>query len=61
MLEEQCGPASAQRAITKRRHLETRVDDVADAAKLARAFELREEIAKVGVSHRRGSRRRTTP
>ena len=53
-LEQQRRPARAQHAIADLGHLEARIDLGADALRAAPAFELRDEIAQVGVFHGSG-------
>ncbi len=57
LLEQQRRAARLQHAVADFGHLEPRVDLDADALQLAAAFELRKEIAEVGVFHRDARRR----
>ncbi len=52
LLEQQRRTAGFQHAVADLGHLEPRIDLGADALQLAAAFELREEVAEVGVFHR---------
>ena len=51
LLEQKRGAARLQHTIADLGHLETRVDLDGNAFELAAAFELREEVAKIGVLH----------
>ena len=51
LLEQQRRAAGLQHAVADLGHLEPRIDGGRDALQLAAAFELREEVAEVGVFH----------
>ena len=51
LLEQQRGPAGLEHAVADLGHLEPRVDLDGDALQLPARFELREEIAEVGIFH----------
>ena len=51
LFKQERGAARAQHAVADLGHLEARIDLGGDALQLAVAFELREEVAEVGVLH----------